>query len=205
MSIQDTSVTTDRLRSRAVSQGPFNHAQNIYLFFGGGDRGEIVDAISRTLGAGDGKLVSVHGEPGSGKTLMSLVLADRLKHRRNIIRFDHESIDAATLLRHLLIEISPRDADAVVNNVVADSDSAEPCTDLALQRLWLALQSPLPNDKPFLLLVDSDARLDGALGVRFFVTASYAGRNWRLLASSNAAFRFQPATSIHSRYGLLYR
>jgi len=160
MNFQDSSVRSDRTRPDAVTQGPFSRAQNIYLFFGSGDRGQIVDALARAVGSQDSQLLTVHGEPGAGKTLMSLVLADRLKHRRNVIRFDHESLSTAALLRHLLIEISPRDADVVVSPGSPDVPSA-PSTDLALQRLWQALQSPLPNDKPFLLIIDSDGKLDG--------------------------------------------
>jgi len=164
MSIQDSSVSSDRIRSSVSSHGPFNHAQNIFLFFGGGDRGEIVDALVRALGMRESRLLTVIGEPGSGKTLMSLVLADRLKHRRNIIRYDHETISAASLLRHLLIEISPGNSDQLSNqgNSHLAKQPALPCTDLALQRLWQALQSPLPNEKPFLLLIDSDGSLDSA-------------------------------------------
>ncbi len=160
MSMQDSSVSYDRIRLDAITPGPFSRAQNIYLFFGGGDRGQIVDALARAVCSRDSQLLTVHGEPGSGKTMTSLVLADRLKHRRNIIRYDHDTISTAALLRHLLIEISPRDADAVISPNAAETLS-EPSTDLALQRLWQALQSPLPNDKPFLLLIDSDGVLDG--------------------------------------------
>jgi len=61
----------------SIQDSSFNHAQNIFLFFGGGDRGEIVDALSRALGVRESRMLTVFGEPGSGKTLMSLVLADR--------------------------------------------------------------------------------------------------------------------------------
>jgi len=135
MSIQDSSVSSDRIRPNATAQGPFSRAQNIYLFFGGGDRGQIVDALSRSVTSRDSQLLTVHGEPGSGKTLMSLVLADRLKHRRNVIRYDHESISPAALLRHLLIEISPRNADLLVAANLSEFGT-EPATDLALQKLW---------------------------------------------------------------------
>ncbi len=159
MSMQDSSVSSNRIRPDSITQGPFSVAQNIYLFFGGGDRGQIVDALIRAIASSDSQLMSVYGEPGSGKTLMSLVLADRMKHRRNIIRYDHDQISTAKLLRHLLIEISPSDADTMTDGEPKESVSA-PSTDLALQRLWQALQSPMPNDKPFLLIIDSNAPLD---------------------------------------------
>jgi len=161
MGMQDSSISSDRIRPDAIKHGPFSRAHNLYLFFGGGDRGHIVDALTRAIGNRDSELLSVRGEPGSGKTMMSLVLADRMKHRRNVIRFDHDTTSTAALLRHLLIEISPRHADTVATPSLSEVQSA-PSTDLALQRLWQALQSPLPNDKPFLLIIDSDSSLDDA-------------------------------------------
>ena len=161
MSMHDSNISSDRIRPDAIKQGPFSRAHNIYLFFGGGDRGQIVDSLTRAIGNRNSELMTVRGEPGSGKTMMSLVLADRMKHRRNIIRFDHDATSTAALLRHLLIEISPRHADTVATPNLSEPPSA-PSTDLALQRLWQALQSPLPNDKPFLLIIDSDTGLDDA-------------------------------------------
>ena len=167
--MHDSSLSFDRTRPDAIKQGPFSRAHNIYLFYGGGDRGQIVDALIRAIASRDNELMTVRGEPGSGKTMMSMVLADRMKHRRNIIRFDHDTTSTAALLRHLLLEISPRHADTVAAPEMSDDVSKEvvvppsaPSTDLALQRLWQALQSPLPNDKPFLLIIDSDSTLDDA-------------------------------------------
>ncbi len=180
MSMQDSSVSSGRIRPGTTPAGPFSRAQDIVLFFGGGDRGQIVDALSRSIGSRNNQLLSVHGEQGSGKTLTSLVLADRLKYRRNVIRYDHDVTTTASLLRHLLIEISPRDADVVPTPASADA-TAQPSTDLALQRLWQALQSPLPNDKPFLLIIDSDGRFDAPA---------------RALLSQLAALRYQGRSPI---------
>ena len=184
MSMHDSSVSSDRTRPDAVKQGAFSRAQNIYLFFGGGDRGHIIDALTRSVGSSNSELMTVHGEPGSGKTMMSLVLADRMKHRRNVIRFDHDTTSTAALLRHLLIEISPRHADTVAapgESQGQSSPASAPSTDLALQRLWQALQSPLPNDKPFLLIIDSDSTLDDAA---------------RALLNRLAALRYQQRSTI---------
>ena len=180
MSMHYTSISTDRIRPDATKQGPFGRAHNIYLFFGGGDRGMIVDSLTRSLGNRDSELMTVRGEPGSGKTMMSLVLADRMKHRRNLIRFDHDTNSTAALLRHLLIEISPRHGDSATTAELS-KNTETPSTDLALQRLWQALQSPLPNDKPFLLIIDSNSKLDNAALV---------------LLKRLAAIRFQQRASI---------
>jgi len=103
-----------------------------------------------------------------------------MKHRRNIIRYDHEKISTANLLRHLLIEISPSDADAVTSDSQLDNTS-ERSTDLALQRLWHALQSPMPNDKPFLLIIDSKGTMEGPT---------------RVLLKQLAALRYQGRSNI---------
>jgi len=180
MSMHDSSLSSDRIRPDAIKQGAFSRAHNIYLFFGGGGRGEIVDAMMRAVVKRDSKLISVRGEPGSGKTMMSMVLADRMKHRRNVIRFDHDTTSTAALLHRLLGEISPRHADTVAAQDLSGPPSA-PSTDLALQKLWHALQSPLPNDKPFLLLIDSDNTLIDAD---------------RALLSQLAALRYQKRSTI---------
>jgi len=140
MSIQSSSLSSEKVKSQAVSQGPFSLAQNIYLFFGGGDRGQIVEHLIRGIGSDDSRL--------------------------NVIRYDFESVSAAALMHHLLIEISPHDADVMITlggpEAVMDTPVAAPerSTDLALQRLWRALQSPLPNDRPYLLLIDANVSLD---------------------------------------------
>jgi len=180
MNMQESSVSSNRIRPDAITQGPFSVAQNIFLFYGGGDRGEIVDALVRSITGRDSQLMNVYGEPGSGKTIMSLVLADRMKHRRNVIRYDHEQISTAKLLHHLLIEISPNDANSVARASAPDSTSAR-STDLALQRLWHALQSPQPRDKPFLLIIDSKGTLDDPT---------------RVLLKQLAALRYQGRSSI---------
>jgi len=180
MNMQDSSVSSNRIRPDAIKHGPFSVAQNIYLFFGGGDRGEIVDALVRSISGHDSQLMNVYGEPGSGKTIMSLVLAYRMKHRRNIIRYDHDQISTASLLRHLLIEISPREADTVTGAGNPDIASTR-STDLALQRLWHALQSPVSGDKPFLFIIDSKGSLDAPT---------------RVLLKQLAGLRYQGRSSI---------
>ena len=99
-------LTTDRRAYYSSSQGPFHNANNIYLFYGGGDRGAMVDSITHDIRDGK-RLTRVEGEPGSGKTMMSLVLADRMKRHFNIIRYDLAEASRALLLRQLLIELCP--------------------------------------------------------------------------------------------------
>jgi len=82
------------------------------MFYGGGDRGNIVESIIRSLRA-DEQLIKVHGEHGSGKTLLSLVISDRMENRYSTIRYDVPDISESLLLRHLLIELCPQKADLI--------------------------------------------------------------------------------------------
>ena len=130
------------------------------MFYGGGDRGTIVETVIRSLRVDD-HLITVHGERGSGKTMLSLVLTDRLKHRFNTIRYDHAQISPTQLLRHLLIEICPHDAQLLsAQQAVAGADTA--IVQQALQCLTTELRVPSPADRPFVLIVDSQADIDKA-------------------------------------------
>lgn len=85
---------------------PFQNSCSIYQFFSGGDRGLILDAVVEDLQTSE-KSVRIVGEPGSGKTMLSLVLAHRLKSKFNIVRYDHPQASAEQLIQHLLIEFCP--------------------------------------------------------------------------------------------------
>lgn len=160
MNYNDTSVETGRRHYYSSSQGPFYNANNIFMFYGGGDRGTIVESIVRALRA-DEQIVHVHGERGSGKTMLSLVLSDKLKHRYNTIRYDVPDISGSLLLRHLLIELCPQKADLITaeqaqNGVDRDAlDAALACISEQLRAV-----RTLKSHKPYVLTIDSQTDLD---------------------------------------------
>jgi len=158
MSINEQSVSAEKKHYYSSSQGPFHNANNILMFFGGGGRSEIIETITRSLRVGD-SMITVCGERGSGKTMMSLVLADRLKHRYNIIRYDLPHISAAMMLRHLLIEIAPQQAELISPEQASEGASDELISQ-GLSGLVAALRGASPGDKPYLLTVDTQADLD---------------------------------------------
>lgn len=158
MSINEQSISAEKRHYYSSSQGPFHNANNILMFFGGGGRGEIVETIIRSLRLGDA-VVTVCGERGSGKTMMSLVLADRLKHRYNIIRYDLPNISTGLMLRHLLIEICPQQADLISAEQAIDGVSQE-LVNQSVSCLSAALHGSRPGDKPYMLTVDTQADLD---------------------------------------------
>ena len=154
----DSNLTPDRRHYYSSSQGPFYNANNIYLFYGGGDRGAMVDSIAHNVRGGK-RLTRVEGEPGSGKTMMSLVLADRLKRHFNIIRYDLVRTSRALILRQLLIELCP--SDATLLDVAKQNQTPN---DVLLARAQIVverqLRSSLQAGKPYVLMVDVQARLD---------------------------------------------
>lgn len=158
MSINEKSISAEKRHYYSSSQGPFHNANNILMFFGGGERGDIVEMIIRSLRMGD-PMITVCGERGSGKTMMSLVLADRLKHRYNIIRYDLPHISTALMLRHLLIEICPQHADLITADQ-AEEGVSQDLTDKSVSCLNAALHGARPGDKPYLLTIDTQADLD---------------------------------------------
>ena len=152
MGIKDPGVGTERRRSYSSSQGPFHDAGNLLTFFAGGERGAIVDDIVRNRRGVHG-VVHVHGESGSGRTFLSHVLADRLKHACNVIRHDPTVSSRAVLLRHLLIELCPMEADLIDASAIARGVD-ELKLAAATERIVAQLGRPPSGGKPYLLVVD---------------------------------------------------
>ena len=164
MNYNDTSVETGRRHYYSSSQGPFYNANNIFMFYGGGDRGNTVENIVRSLRTNE-EIIHVHGERGSGKTMLSLVLSDKLKHRYNTIRYDVPDISGSLLLRHLLIELCPQKADLITAEQAQEGVNCE-SMDMALACITEQLSQvnakshALASGKPYVLMIDSQADLD---------------------------------------------
>lgn len=161
MNYYDSGVETGRRLYYSSSQGPFYNANNIFMFYGGGERGAIVERIMQALHS-DGKIIHVHGERGSGKTMLSLVISDRIKHRHNIIRYDVPDISASMLLRHLLIELCPQEADLISAEQAqsgADEDAINRAFDCIARQITGA-NGAQRHDKPYVLMIDSHAKID---------------------------------------------
>ena len=130
------------------------------MFFGGGDRGKIAESVIRAIRT-DEPLIHVHGEPGSGKSMLSLVLCDRLKNRYNTIRYDVPQISVSLLLRHLLIELCPQKADLISAQQAQAGASCE-----SVDTAVIALINQLGDSnsdrirKPYVLIIDSNDQID---------------------------------------------
>jgi len=160
MSYNESTVETGRRHYYSSSQGPFYNANNIFMFYGGGERGDIVECIVRSL-CSDDQIMHVHGERGSGKTMMSLVISDRLKHRFNVMRYDVPDISASLLLRHLLIELCPQKAH-LISARQAQEGVGQAEIDTALDGIVAQLSDSGRNysQKPYVLIIDSPADID---------------------------------------------
>jgi type II secretory pathway predicted ATPase ExeA len=159
MNHYDQNVETGRRHYYSSSQGPFYNANNIFMFYGGGERGPIVESILASL-CDSRQITHIHGEAGSGKTMMSLVLSDRLKHRCHTIRYDLPEITAAKLLRHLLIELCPQRA-GLISTAQAQNGANRASIDAALDCIaaQVTANRSIADSKPYALFVDSPQAL----------------------------------------------
>ena len=147
----------DKRKYFSSTEGPFQSANNIFLFYGGADRSLIVNAVIHRVRKFPEPVI-VTGESGSGKTMMSLVLGQKLETNFNVIQFDHTRCEHDQLLSHLVIELVPElltagsygaDMNSSATALLEANDPAK-----ILVALCDKLRRGTPADKPVLLLVD---------------------------------------------------
>ena len=174
MSSSGPSVDAARASHQAAPRGPFQAHGNPHLFFGGGDRGEILDALVASVRRGV-PVAHVHGERGSGRTLLSIALADRLVRRHRVLRHDG-ALTPATLLRTLLLELAPQHADLVPMDSEGRALDVD-ALDVARRSLVAALEERSIDARPLVLLVDGDAACEAdTLELAESIAATRAGR-----------------------------
>lgn len=158
---QTNNEVVGKRRYFSSTEGPFQSASNIYLFYGGADRGLIINAITHRIRKYPEPVI-VTGEVGSGKSMMSLVLGQKLNDKYNIIEFDHAVCTPDNLLRHLVIELTPElvtdsdfktdlDGEGGAASALIDQNDR----DAILVALIDKLRQGTPGNKPVLFLVDS--------------------------------------------------
>jgi type II secretory pathway predicted ATPase ExeA len=168
------------------------------MFYGGAERGATVESIIRSLRA-DVQLIQVSGEPGSGKTMLSLVLADRIKQHYNILRYDHPELSTAHLLRHLLIELCPQHTDLIAPDSPADAvdvlaeEAAQSC-------IVEKLQSATAGNKPFVLMMDTEGEMTA--GVLRLLEVIASARQGARAAMHIIVFRRVPFDEFRSSFDL---
>ena len=86
-----------------LSQAPFKITPDTRLFYEGGKRGDILEALAYAILSGEG-IVKVVGEVGSGKTMLSRMLEDKLPDH-DIVYFANPSLAPADVLYAIAVEL----------------------------------------------------------------------------------------------------
>lgn len=95
-----------------LTQAPFKITPNTDFFFGGGNRGPILEALIYAITQGEG-IVKVTGEVGSGKTMLCSMLQTRLPAHVETIYLANPSVSPEEILHAIAFELQldvPRDA-----------------------------------------------------------------------------------------------
>jgi type II secretory pathway predicted ATPase ExeA len=106
-----------------LTQAPFRITPNTDFFFGGGNRGPILEALIYAITQGEG-IVKVTGEVGSGKTMLCSMLQTRLPAQVETVYLANPSVSPEEILHAIAFEMQlPVDRDAsrlVVMHAIQD-------------------------------------------------------------------------------------
>ncbi len=87
-----------------LSQPPFKITPNTDFFFGGGNRGPILEALIYAITQGEG-IVKVTGEVGSGKTMLCSMLQTRVPEHVETIYLANPSVSPDEILHAIAFEL----------------------------------------------------------------------------------------------------
>ncbi len=94
-----------------LKQPPFRITPDTSLFYPGGDRGAVLDALVYAILNGEG-MVKVVGEVGSGKTMLCRMLEKELPEKVEIVYLANPSLSPENILHAIAFELKlPVDAD----------------------------------------------------------------------------------------------
>ena len=95
-----------------LTEPPFRITPNTEVFFAGGNRGAILEALIYAISQGEG-IVKVTGEVGTGKTMLCSMLQSRLPPHIETVYLAHPSVAPEEILHAIAFELQvnvPRDA-----------------------------------------------------------------------------------------------
>jgi MSHA biogenesis protein MshM len=95
-----------------LTQPPFRITPDTDFFYGGGNRGPILDALIYAISQGEG-IIKVTGEVGSGKTMLCSMMQARLPPNIESVYIANPSVSPEEILRAIALELHlkpPRDA-----------------------------------------------------------------------------------------------
>lgn len=88
-----------------LRQAPFRITPDTRLFFSGGGRGDILDALVYAITSGEG-IIKVVGEVGSGKTMLCRMLEERLPENVEIVYLANPSLSPDDILQAIALEMN---------------------------------------------------------------------------------------------------
>ncbi len=88
-----------------LTQAPFKITPNTDFFFGGGNRGPILEALIYAITQGEG-IVKVTGEVGSGKTMLCSMLQSRLSEQVETVYLANPSVSPEEILHAIAFELN---------------------------------------------------------------------------------------------------
>ncbi|GMQ77021.1 MAG: hypothetical protein BMS9Abin01_2328 [Gammaproteobacteria bacterium] len=87
-----------------LERAPFRITPDTKLFYPGGSRGEILEALIYAVSSGEG-IVKVVGEVGSGKTMLCRMLEERLTDKVDIVYLANPSLSPEETLHAIALEM----------------------------------------------------------------------------------------------------
>ena len=87
-----------------LKRAPFRITPDTKLFYPGGNRGEILEALIYAVTSGEG-IVKVVGEVGSGKTMLCRMLEERLVDKVDIVYLANPSLSPEDTLHAIALEM----------------------------------------------------------------------------------------------------
>lgn len=87
-----------------LTEAPFRITPNTDVFFAGGNRGAILDALIYAISQGEG-IVKVTGEVGTGKTMLCGMLQSRLPANVDTVYLAHPSVSPEEILHAIAFEL----------------------------------------------------------------------------------------------------
>ena len=87
-----------------LNEPPFKITPNTGFFFGGGNRGPILEALIYAVTQGEG-MVKVTGEVGSGKTMLCNMLQARLPPKVETVYLAHPNVPPEEILHAIAFEL----------------------------------------------------------------------------------------------------